>query len=195
MPKLIQRKWSKLSLIILLISSFGVYSQTQKVTFRVLGISVVGNKSADASTIISNSGIKINDEIAIPGDQTNTAIKHLWGLGIFEDAQILIEKKLENGIFIQIKVKEYPRLEKIVFHGNKEIKEDDMNKKITIVRGQTLKPQEVSRIKNKINSLYEDEGYLNALIEPHFYVFSRADTVEKEIKRRIFQRKSPLLTN
>jgi outer membrane protein insertion porin family len=183
MPKLIQRKWSKLSLLILLISSFGVYSQTQKVTYRVLGISVVGNRSADAGTVISNSGIKINDELAIPGDQTNTAIKHLWGLGIFEDVQIVIEKKLENGIFLQIKVKEYPRLEKIVFHGNNEIKDDDMNKKITIVRGQTLKPQEISRIKSKINSLYEDEGYLNASIEPHIYVFFRADTViGKEIR-------------
>jgi len=132
------RKQQILSLIILLIISLAqVDAQTQKVNYKILGISVVGNKSADAATIIANTGIKIGDEISIPGDQTNNAIKRLWNLGIFQDAEIIIEKKIDTGIFIQIKVQEYPRLEKFVLKGNDELSEDNINKKITIVRGQT----------------------------------------------------------
>ena len=176
-----QKKWFKFSLIILLISFVEVYPQTQKVNYRILGITVTGNKSADANLVIANSGLKVGDEISVPGDQTNNAIKHLWNLGIFEDVQLLIEKKVDDGIFLQIAVKEYPRLEKIVFKGNDEVSTDDLNKKITIVRGQTLKPQEIIRIKNKIQSIYDDDGYLNAVIDPEFYSFFRADTVDKQV--------------
>ena len=181
MPNYTQKKWFKLSLIILVLSFVEVYPQVQKVNYRILGITVIGNKTADAGLIIANSGLKVGDEISVPGDQTNNAIKHLWNLGIFEDVELLIDKKIEDGIFLQIKVKEYPRLEKIVFKGNDEIKDDDLNKKITVVRGQTLKPQEIVRIKNQIKSMYDDEGYLNAVIDPEFYTFFRADTTDKQV--------------
>ena len=176
------RKQQILSLIILLIISLvQVYAQTQKVNYKILGITVVGNKSADASTIIANTGLKIGDEISIPGDQTNNAIKRLWNLGIFQNAEIVIEKKIDDGVFLQIVVQEYSRLEKFVLKGNDELSDDNINKKITVVRGQTLKPQEIVRLTNKIKSLYEEDGYLNATITPHNYTFFQADTSGKEI--------------
>lgn len=181
MQILTPKSWQKFSLLILLISAFAVYPQIQKVNYRILGINVTGNKTADAQTIIANTGLKVGDEIDIPGDQTNNAIKRLWNLGIFEDVQLIIEKKIDNGIFLQIIVKEYPRLERIVLRGNDEVGEDDINKKISIVRGQTLKPQELARIKNKIEELYDEEGYLNAKIDIKYFNFFQADTTENQI--------------
>ncbi|KAF0151287.1 MAG: outer membrane protein assembly complex [Ignavibacteria bacterium] len=181
MPKIIPRKQFKISLIIFLIFSSLLVAQQQKVSYKILGISVVGNKSADANTIIANTGLRVNDEISIPSDQANNAIKRLWNLGIFEDVQLAIEKSLADGIFLSIKVKEYSRLEQIVFIGNDELSEDDLNKKVTIVRGQTLKPQEISRIITKIKAQYEEEGFLNAQITPSRYVFFQADTTDDEV--------------
>ena len=108
--------------------------------YNILGISVEGNKTADANTIIANSGLREGKEIEIPGDATNNAIKQLWKLGIFEDVQILIDKKINNGIFLQIKVKELSRLEKVVIRGNDELDDDDLLKEMSFVSGQTLKP-------------------------------------------------------
>lgn len=181
MLKLTPRKQFKISLIIFLIFSSLLFSQQQKVSYKILGISVTGNKSADATTIIANTGLRVNDEISIPSDQANNAIKRLWNLGIFEDVQLAIEKNVADGIFLQIMVKEYSRLEKIVFRGYDELSEDDLNKKVSIVRGQTLKPQEISRIITKIKAEYEEEGYLNAQITPSKYLFFQADTSENEI--------------
>lgn len=175
------KKWLKLSLIIFLITLAEVYPQTQKINYKILGISVVGNRSADASTIIANTGLKVGDEVTVPGDQTNNAIKRLWNLGIFQDVQLIIEKKVDDGIFLQLRIKEYPRLEKIVLLGNDEISEDDINKKINIVRGQTLKPQEITRLVSKIKALYEEDGYLNASIIPEYYNFFQADTLDEKI--------------
>lgn len=181
MPILTQKNLLKFSIAIFFFSSVIIYPQFQKVTYRVLGINVVGNKTADANTIIANMGLKVGDEITIPGDQTNNAIQRLWNLGIFEDVQIIIEKKIDDGIFLQVKIKEYPRLEQFVIRGNDEVSTDNINKKITIVRGQTLKPQEVTRIIQKVKELYIEEGFLNVKITPHYYIFSRADTSEDEI--------------
>lgn len=181
MLNLTPRNRLKFSLIIFLISAAAVHPQFQKVNYSILGITVVGNKTADVQTIIANTGLKTGDEIDFPGDQTNNAIKRLWNLGIFEDVQLIIEKKIDNGIFLQIIVKEYPRLEKLVIRGNDELSEDDINKKVTIVRGQTLKPQELARIKSKVKSLYDDEGFLNAKIDINYYSFFQADTTEDEI--------------
>jgi outer membrane protein insertion porin family len=90
-------------------------SQTTRANYKVLGISVEGNKSADASTIIANSGLKVNDEIQIPGDQTLNAIKQLWALNIFSDIQIIIDKQIADGVFLKIIVKEQPRFEKTCY--------------------------------------------------------------------------------
>lgn len=181
MIKITPKNWLKFSLILILIISSTVISQQEKESYKILGISVVGNKSADAQTIINNTGLKIGDEIDVPGDQTNNAVKRLWNLGIFKDVQLVTEKKVDNGIFIQIIIEEYPRLEKIVLDGNDEVSESDIEKKISIVRGQTLKPQEVARMINKIKALYEEEGFLNAKITSHYYSFFQADTSDGDI--------------
>jgi outer membrane protein insertion porin family len=175
------RKQFSLSIIVFLLFSSLMFAQAQRVSYKILGISVVGSKTADAATIIANTGLQVGDEIAIPGDQTNNAIKRLWNLGIFEDVQLLIEKKLDNGIFLLIKIKEYPRLEKLVFEGNDDLSNDDLNKKVTIVRGQTLKSQELSRIITKILKNYSEDGYLSAKITQERYIFFRADTSDQEV--------------
>lgn len=167
--------------ILLLLPLSALHAQTTKANYKVLGISVVGNKTADPRTIIVNSGLKVGDEIQVPGDQTITAIKQLWSLNIFSDVQIEIEKKTGDGIFLVIKVDEYPRLEKLVYEGNDELKESDFEKKVSITRGQILKPQEVNRIKITINKLYEEDGYLNTEITPQYFDYYTADTTKDGI--------------
>ncbi len=158
-----------------------MFSQLTRKTYNILGISVEGNITADARTIIANSGLKEGKEIEIPGDATNNAIKQLWKLGIFEDIQILIDKEVDNGVFLLIKVKELPRLEKIITRGNDELDEDDFDKDIYYVSGQTLKPQEINRIILNIKKLYYDDGFLNVKIKPLKFAYESSDTSDDEI--------------
>ncbi|MGE5498068.1 MAG: outer membrane protein assembly factor BamA [Syntrophothermus sp.] len=150
--------------------------------FKILGITVEGNKSADASTIIANSGLKVGDEIDVPSDQTINAIRQLWSLNIFSDVQLIIDKQIDRGIFLLIKVKEYPRVEKMVIEGNDELSEKDIEAKVNYVRGQILKPQDVMNAKTRILAQYEEDGLLNASIEAQRFTFVSADTTGDEIK-------------
>jgi outer membrane protein insertion porin family len=169
------------SILSLIVFSSQVFSQTATKSYKILGITVEGNRSADASIIIANSGLKVGDEIQIPGDKTLNAIKQLWSLNIFSDIQIINDKQVGDGIFLLIKVEEYPRLEKIVFEGNDEIDTDDLEAKVSFIRGQIIKPQDITKLKQRIIQLYEEEGYLNAKVEPKNYEYFTADTLEDEI--------------
>ncbi|MBK7500796.1 MAG: outer membrane protein assembly factor BamA [Ignavibacteriales bacterium] len=165
---------------LILILSTAIFPQ-QRTTYKILGMAVDGNKSSDANTIIVSTGLKVGDEIQVPGDKTINAIKNLWALNIFSDVQILIDKQLSDGVFLLIKVKEYPRLEKVVIEGNDEIDTDDIEKKISFLRGSILKPQEVAKLIQKINGLYEEEGYYNTEITVKYFNYFTADTLDGEI--------------
>lgn len=140
-----------------------------------------GNKSTDATTIIANSGLKVGSEIQVPGDQTLNAIRQLWTLNIFSDIQVLIEREITEGVFLVIKVQEYPRLERVVIEGNDEIDTDDIEKKVTFLRGTVISPQAVSNLKIRIQDLYNEDGFLNAKITDNLYEYFTADTSDEDI--------------
>jgi outer membrane protein insertion porin family len=145
-------------------SLFAQRSQPQDI-YKILGISVEGNSLADPAAIIANSGLKIGDEIAIPGDQVGQAIRKLWSLKIFGDIQIGIDRKMGQGAYLWISVKELPRYERTEIEGRDQVSADDITKKINLVKGQVFAPQEAVRIKKDIMKLYEKEGFLLAQVK------------------------------
>src|SRR5512142_1465027 len=87
-------------------------NQPQEV-LKILGISIEGNTLADPAAVIANSGLKVGDEITIPGDQVTQAVRKLWALNIFSDIQINIDRKIGNGVYLVYLVKELPRYDGI----------------------------------------------------------------------------------
>ncbi|HWP81506.1 MAG TPA: outer membrane protein assembly factor BamA [Bacteroidota bacterium] len=152
-----------LALVILACSS--AFAQRPQV-YKILGISVEGHRSSDPSAIIANAGLKVGDEITVPGEQTRVAIERLYGLRLFDDIQILIERRVEDGVYLLIRLTENPRLEKIEFVGNDELSESDLQKKISLTKGQLINRQELANIVRVLKKAYEEDGYLNAEIKP-----------------------------
>lgn len=181
MRKFLNSPFLKISLLIFLFSYAEASAQFERVNYKILNISVSGTTSADHNTIIANSGLKVGDEIEAGSEALTNAVRRLMSLNIFSDVQIIIDKKIENGIFLIIKIEEYPRLEKIVIRGNDEISEDKILKIAPITTGQVLKYFEINRFLTRVKKLYHDDGYLNALVEPSYYSFFRADTAKGEI--------------
>ncbi len=151
--------------LLLCVSSL-VFGQStfQPKQYKILGISVTGNKLSEPAAIIGNSGLKIGDEISVPGEQTRNAINRLWNLRIFSNVELEAESFVGDGVYILIKVIEQARLEKVEYSGNDEISSDDLDKKINMTKGQIISPQEISRIIKIIKKAYEEEGYLQAEI-------------------------------
>jgi outer membrane protein insertion porin family len=145
-------------------SAFAQRSQPQEV-YKILGISVEGNSLADPGAVIANSGLKLGDEITVPGDQVTQAIRKLWSLRIFEDIQIGIDRKVGQGVYLVITVKEFPRYERTEINGNDELSNDDILKKVNLVRGQVFPLQDAARIRKEVLKEYEKDGYLLAEVK------------------------------
>jgi len=176
----LKKLFKNIILISILFSTIS-FSQSTRSSFKILGITVEGNKSADASTIIANSGLKVNDEIQVPGDQTLNAIKQLWSLNIFSDIQILIDKQIQTGVFLKIVVKENSRFEKLVIEGNDDLSTSDIDNKAGFIRGQIIRPVDLVRLKQKLLTNYATDGYLNADVNAMVYRYYTADTTKKGI--------------
>ncbi len=151
--------------------------------YKILGISVEGNRTADVGAIIANSGLRVGDEVTVPGPQTSQAISRLWALRIFLDVQVLIENKIADGVYLLIRVKEHPRFERAEFEGNNEYSDDDFLKKLNLVRGELLTPVEVNKAAKTIKKMYEEDGYFQADVRPELVEAQDANAVGRVVLR------------
>ncbi|MDZ7262000.1 MAG: outer membrane protein assembly factor BamA [candidate division KSB1 bacterium] len=167
--------WLKMKVpVIVIVSIFWatlVYGQDTGV--KILGLSVEGNQVADASVIRFNSGLSEGKEIT--AEDLQNAIKQLWSLKIFSDIQILLDREVSEGVYLTIKVTEYPRLEKIELEGNKKLKKKDIDEKLDFYKGQVISPWEISKAKKELKKLYAEKGYLLAEIETETYTSTEAE--------------------
>ncbi len=145
----------------ILIFSDNIYSQqnTGPSTYKIISITTEGNKFYDSKIIISNSGLKVGQEISVPSDDTRDAINRLWNLNLFSDIEIYVDRKIGTDAYLVIKVKELPKLNNIKYAGNSEFDNKDLDEKIPLAKGQVITQQTLKDIEYNIKKLYIDEGY------------------------------------
>ena len=86
----------------------------------LLGLSVEGVVTSEPVVVKMSSGLK--EGSVVTWEDIQHAVKQLWALGVFSDIRIVLDKQTAKGIFLTIKVEEYPRLERLVIEGNKKLK-------------------------------------------------------------------------
>ncbi len=133
--------------------------------YEIGGITVSGVKFLDANVLIMLSGLTVGDHIKVPGDKITQAIKKLWSQGLFEDIRISVSNIIGNQIFLDIYLKERPRLSKFSFNGIKKSDADNIRDKIRLVKGDYVTDNLIIKTKNIIKKYYEGKGFLNADVD------------------------------
>jgi len=148
-------------------SHTSIYAQGQAKSYLIAGVSVEGNTYADAQTIITISGLKVGEEMKIPGPKQQEAIRNLWQRNQFESIDIVIDKITASGVFLTIKVSEFKRFSWLEIKGNDKVSSKDIEKAIAKVKGDILSAYEVDLAKDAVKALYEKEGLMYAKITPN----------------------------
>ena len=139
---------------------------TQPKDYILADISIKGIKFLSKSTITDISALKINQIISIPGNDISIAINKLWKQNLFSDIKIEYDKIINDSIYLNIILKEYPRLSKFKFKGDisksniTTLKED-----LKLMRGKVLTQNLIKNSVNKIRKFYTDKGYLNVSVK------------------------------
>ncbi len=156
--------------------------------YEIGGIVVEGAKFVDGSMLSMIAGLRVGDKVKVPGDDFSTAVKKIWDQGMFEDVAINATDFVGNKVFLQIVIKERPRVSKFSFKGIKKSEADEIRNKINLSRGDIATDHLLTKTRRIIEDYYYDKGYLNVNID----IEQTADTArESYIDMRINIDKGP----
>ena len=133
--------------------------------YTISKITVSGVKFLDPNTLISVSGLNVNDKIAIPGERISTAIRRLMEQGIIEDVAINVAKIDLDKIELDIHLRERPRLNKFVFKGLRKGEIDGVSEKVKANKGKVITDALIKNIQLTIKRIYIEKGYLNTAVQ------------------------------
>jgi outer membrane protein insertion porin family len=135
------------------------YSSPQE--YEIGGIEVVGATSLDPNALISISGLRVGDKINIPGETISSAIKKLWDQSILADVEIVATKVEGSKIFLEIRLKERPRLSNFVFAGVNKTDRDNLTDKIKLIKGRIVSEALMKNTQLQVKKYFVDKGFLN----------------------------------
>lgn len=128
-------------------------------------IIVTGNTSFNASTIITYSRLKKDQEVTVGGDKIGEAVKKLWTSNLFSSIDIyFINITDDNKVDIEINLSDLPELNEVRIDGVKKGKKDE------IIDENNLKPRVkvtenlVTTTKNYLTNKYKKKGFLNTKV-------------------------------
>ncbi len=139
------------------------YKQPRK--FKIASLEISGTQYLDKNIIRSLTGIKVGDQISIPGDEITKCIKNLWKQGLFGDVQIFADKFEGDNVYLTVSILEKPRLNDISVKGLKKSEADDIKKKLDLLKGKPLTEALKLNIKNTIKDQFEEKSYLHPEID------------------------------
>ena len=179
-------KYFKILILLVCISTFNIQGLTQIQVgndlseidyslpreYEIGGITVTGVKYLDPQVLVMLSGLQVGATIKVPGDEITNAIRKLWEQGLFEDVSITCINKIGKKIFLNIDLKERPRISKFSFKGVKKSEADELRKKINLTRGDVATEHTYTKTTRIIEDYFFEKGFHNVNV----MVSATADT-------------------
>ncbi|QNR25415.1 outer membrane protein assembly factor BamA [Croceimicrobium hydrocarbonivorans] len=142
------------------------------VKYEIGGIRITGSDNLDKQVITLISGLQVGQEITLPGDATTKAIENLWRQKLFDDIGIFVTEVKGKLVFLEIRLKELPKLSKYGIKGLSKTKRDNLRDELDLSSGLIVTENLIVNTRNIARDFFVKDGYLNTKVE----VRKRADT-------------------
>ncbi len=142
-----------------------IYNSKYPKEYTIAGISVTGTQAFDESLIISISGLAVGDKVQIPGtDAFSKAIMHLWRQSLISDVNVYLTRLVDRDLYVEIAIKERPRLSDFQFIGVRKGERDDLEGKVQLSKSRVVTENMKLSAVEAIRKFYADKGYRNVQI-------------------------------
>lgn len=142
-----------------------VYYSSPK-SYEIAGIVVSGiGEHYDSETLVQYSGLRVGEEIKIPGDVITKAIKKLYGYGLFSDVAIFIDRIEGDKVYLNIRLAERHKLSRINYIGLKKSEETKLKEKVNWLPGTQVTDNQISNLKRIVERYFKEKGYYNTNIK------------------------------
>ncbi len=133
--------------------------------YEVGGIAITGNESIEDHIVVMISRLSVGQIIQIPGESISNAINNLWRQDMFRDVSIGITSIQDDVVFLEIALKERPRLTSYVFEGARRSDADNLTEKLNLTRGDVITDALLFRAESTIKNYYIEKGFLKPQVE------------------------------
>ena len=141
----------------------------QRKTYEIAGITVSGAESYEDFVLIGFSGLAVGDKIEVPGDQITKSIRRFWKQGLFSDVKIEATKIEGNKIWLNIALKQRPRVSEVIYNGIKKSDKEDLEIKVGISKGSQMTPNLADRAETMVKKFYAEKGYYHTQVNVRQY--------------------------
>ena len=143
-------------------------------SYELGGISVKGLQKFEDETVKVFTGLKVGQEIKLPGDKLTSAIKKLYETKQFSNVEVYVVKIDGNTAYLEFEVQELPQLNKITIQGIKKSKAKDLQSDADLKKGAMVTDNLIVTTKNYFKKIYQEKGYLKTKVN----LDTKADTTD-----------------
>lgn len=141
-------------------TSFSIYYSSPK-EYTVGGIEVVGIRYLDKQMLKEYAGLEVGDQITVPSEQISEIIKKFWKQGLFSDVKVNATKVIDDQIFLEIYLRERPRLSKVNYHGVKKSELEDIQEQVLLLEGSQVVDAQLINAERIITGIFKEKGFLD----------------------------------
>ena len=157
------------------------------VKYEIGGIVVSGTQFLDPNAILLISGLAVGETIEVPGPKISEAIQNLWDQGLFSTVDIRYQRIQGGKIFLEIYIKEQPRLSRYSFRGVSKSEADNIREEVNLYREKIVTKNLLMTTENTVKEFFIDKGFLNVDVN----VVQKTDTlIANHVELRILVRKN-----
>lgn len=143
-------------------------------------ISVTGNTNFSEQTVITYSGLRKGDEIAIPGEEISAALKKLWNSKLFSAIDIYLAKVEGNVAHLEINLIDLPELNELEITGVRKSKKEGIIKDNKLDKGVKVTENLLTTTRNYLVNKYKKDGFYNASVD-----IKTTEVIDSLEKRRV----------
>lgn len=132
--------------------------------YIIADIIITGVENIDQNVLKNLSGLKVGQEITIPGEEITQTLKRFWNHGLFSDVKIYQQKVVGNNVYLEIALRERPRLSDLTFTGIKKSEIKEVEPQIAIMKEAQVTPFLIKKAEKHIAEFFDKKGYGNVKV-------------------------------
>ena len=138
-----------------------VMDYENNIEYEIMDVSVSGVKYIQKEVLVSISGLVVGQKIKLPGEEISKVVKRFMDRGLFSDVKISWTKMERDKVWLDIYLKERPRMSKLEIKGVKKSESDDLKEKLELKSGGQVTDDLLNTIKRVIHQHFTEKGFLN----------------------------------
>jgi outer membrane protein insertion porin family len=133
--------------------------------YEIAEITISGVEFLQPMVLISLSGLSVGSTITVPGDDITDVINKFWTQGLFSDVKITATKIEEGKIYLDIYLRERPRLTRLEINGLNKSETTDLQEKINLRNGSQVTTDLLNNAVRIIKDHFIEKGFYNTEVE------------------------------